>query len=919
MKYNELQNRIRQARQGEIPRGPQKPQTQSPPQPPKTPSNMNVPPNAPLQPTNQRQTPARSKVQLECVPSGKEGQLTCVPGKSNGRNGNGNGEGAGEQESLVGEDVWMNVARKYRNSVVQVLSESVAVNPFSPFLSAPSYQARGSGFFIREDGYFLTNAHVDLSALEVYVKRESESDRYLKCKILGLSPSKDTSLCRLTRKELLKLREPIVPVKWGDSDALESPSPIASLSYPLGISDLKITTGVFSGHERHEDALGADNAVRSYLQITNVIAQGSSGGPVFSSQGEVIGISSQGIKEQQGMNFAIPSKSVFSILRSLFAVHLYPDKIVPAPTLPFLWQSSNKHLLLSSNVDRGYKGGLYINKKTNLAIPPQNNDLQEGDIIVDIRCPNPYSKDKDYLNIDTYRPSSTGRHVAFPAYERESKGAPMRPPPATTPTADLSSPEALRLPCFVIQEKYETDQERLYLSGGVEWNIGPENRWPMLRVRFNRDDETIMVQEQENENAPWFPHKLYERRKMFFTDFLDILPSGITLTFTLYRNGKRVCVQRQFSPILPKYQGLRILFPPFQDYRNEYEILGGMCLMNLYLNHFRVCLPNLVKRLEGFLRYKPAVIVTHLFNLSPTSRSGVVDPLSVLCKLDLFLPLLPSSGRPSGVQQGPPGLQGPQGPQGSQPGEGRSLVLQYKSAELTMNRNIETVEHLRRAIREVVATGISYFRDVIRPNLDFFTKALQADILRAEIQTLRDARCSFEEIDQLLNEKYQSRPSEGQPMPRGEPGLGPRAKMCGNGGPILSDEERARQEEQLLAKYLTYIKPGNAWHHLLTLSLTFEQGNVVMVGFPEVFIEDAILNEKLMLRKTDFAKEMDATLMTELIGPMTELFPVPVHPLKRVDKKAIEQKLREMGIDIVAVKVVPESRKEPPEPLSTKS
>lgn len=70
------------------------------------------------------------------------------------------------------------------------------------------------------------------------------------------------------------------------------------ISSPQGLENT-ISEGILSG-------IGKIDTKRRILQITAPISEGSSGGPVFNKNGEVIGIATFLIKEAQNINFAMP-------------------------------------------------------------------------------------------------------------------------------------------------------------------------------------------------------------------------------------------------------------------------------------------------------------------------------------------------------------------------------------------------------------------------------------------------------------------------------------------------------------------------------------------------------------------------------------------------------------------------------------
>jgi hypothetical protein len=86
-------------------------------------------------------------------------------------------------------------------------------------------------------------------------------------------------------------------VTLGDSDKAETGEAVVAISSPEGLVN-SISTGVISGVRRFD--------THRVFQISAPISQGSSGGALFNSSGEVIGIITSLLKSGQNINFAVP-------------------------------------------------------------------------------------------------------------------------------------------------------------------------------------------------------------------------------------------------------------------------------------------------------------------------------------------------------------------------------------------------------------------------------------------------------------------------------------------------------------------------------------------------------------------------------------------------------------------------------------
>lgn len=148
---------------------------------------------------------------------------------------------------------------------------------------------QGSGFIVRADGAVVTNYHVLHEAKRINVKVGSKI-----LEVQGLiNADKENDLV------ILKVKGDGLPVvKLGDIEKVSTGQKIYSISSPKGLENT-ISDGILSGIREIEPG-------KKVLQITAPISPGSSGGPVFNENGEVIGITTFLIKEAQNLNFAMP-------------------------------------------------------------------------------------------------------------------------------------------------------------------------------------------------------------------------------------------------------------------------------------------------------------------------------------------------------------------------------------------------------------------------------------------------------------------------------------------------------------------------------------------------------------------------------------------------------------------------------------
>jgi serine protease Do len=173
----------------------------------------------------------------------------------------------------------------------------------------------GSGFFINQDGYLITNFHViegetEIS-VEVYLQRDGQLDRetYKRVKIIAINKFHDLALLQIEDKGAPKFKS----VTLGSADALSVGDGVFAIGSPLGL-ERTVTQGILSTKTRQLEG-------ELYLQTSTQINPGNSGGPLFNLAGEVVGVTNMKITFGEGLGFAIPVELVKGFLdhRDAFA------------------------------------------------------------------------------------------------------------------------------------------------------------------------------------------------------------------------------------------------------------------------------------------------------------------------------------------------------------------------------------------------------------------------------------------------------------------------------------------------------------------------------------------------------------------------------------------------------------------------
>jgi serine protease Do len=158
----------------------------------------------------------------------------------------------------------------------------------------------GSGFFLNEEGYLVTNYHVIEKETKIEVtmfqkvKDGFEKKKFKKIKIEAINPFIDLALLKVEDLGDANVKF----VYLGDTDRIRVGEKVFAIGNPLGL-ERTVTDGVISTKNRAFEGL-------VYIQTNADINPGNSGGPLFNLAGEVIGVTNMGYIFFGGLGFAIP-------------------------------------------------------------------------------------------------------------------------------------------------------------------------------------------------------------------------------------------------------------------------------------------------------------------------------------------------------------------------------------------------------------------------------------------------------------------------------------------------------------------------------------------------------------------------------------------------------------------------------------
>ena len=201
----------------------------------------------------------------------------------------------------------------YDMACQQVVGVTSEVNYTNFFGMTSSSAVSGSGFIVSENGYIITNYHVIEYAYtggqDVTVILH-DGTRYT-ASIIGVEESNDIAVLKIDAANLSA-------ATFGDSDSLSVGETVYAVGNPLGELEFSMSTGHVSALDRAIKTGESADSINMF-QIDAAVNSGNSGGPVYNTRGEVIGVVTAKYSDTgvEGIGFAIPINDASSIAQDL--------------------------------------------------------------------------------------------------------------------------------------------------------------------------------------------------------------------------------------------------------------------------------------------------------------------------------------------------------------------------------------------------------------------------------------------------------------------------------------------------------------------------------------------------------------------------------------------------------------------------
>ncbi len=223
----------------------------------------------------------------------------------------------------------------------------------------------GSGFIFSSDGLIFTNCHVVQGAEKIMVSLLNENE--IEATLIGKDPDTDLSILKI-------FTDGYSAAKLGDASLLQIGQFVIAIGNPLGYQHT-VTTGVVSALGRTMRT-PSGRIVENVIQSDAALNPGNSGGPLITTEGDVVGVNTAIITGAQGISFSVDINTAKEVASQL----IRHGRVFKA-YLGFMLQE----VMVNPKILRHYhlpnQKGLFI---TNIepASPAGRSQIKEGDIIV---------------------------------------------------------------------------------------------------------------------------------------------------------------------------------------------------------------------------------------------------------------------------------------------------------------------------------------------------------------------------------------------------------------------------------------------------------------------------------------------------------------------------------------------------------
>lgn len=298
------------------------------------------------------------------------------------------------------------VTNTKKNTIYEKSSLAAAIeNVYDSVVMVRSYkndeeQSTGTGFIYKKDenyGYVMTNQHVVANADKIELVLSNDEE--IEAEILSGDEYLDIAVMRISKDKVPQV------ATIGNSETMKIGDTVFTVGSPMGYEYRgTVTSGILSGKDRMVSVSLSNSSssdwVMKVLQIDAAINPGNSGGPLLNASGEVIGVNSMKLvqDEIEGMGFAIPIEIAMAHIEEL-----EKGKKIEWPLLGISMANVTDTNLLYRNgimIDKSIKEGVVV-VEVSSGSGASKSDLKTGDVITELNGSK--VKDSAFLRYELYK------------------------------------------------------------------------------------------------------------------------------------------------------------------------------------------------------------------------------------------------------------------------------------------------------------------------------------------------------------------------------------------------------------------------------------------------------------------------------------------------------------------------------------
>lgn len=308
---------------------------------------------------------------------------------------NSNSKNQNSQSSQSPKNIPQNLKSLNNKSAIDIVKETLpSVISINIINRVENKINAGTGYVVSDDGLVVTNKHV----ISIACKYGSENLQITAIDKDGLSYSLQLkSIDPIDDVAILKFEKTptnLQKVNFGRSADIQLGEDVVAIGNALGTLQNTVTKGIISGlgrsfesNELKDECTNNEAQIDDLIQTDAAINRGNSGGPLFNSNAQLIGMNTLGTSDAQSVGLAIPSDTIVKVLNGYLK-----NNQISRPRLGVISQPINPTTKLQNSwlpIDYGeFIGSFDVsipeNKAVSTGSAASNSGINYGDIITEI-------------------------------------------------------------------------------------------------------------------------------------------------------------------------------------------------------------------------------------------------------------------------------------------------------------------------------------------------------------------------------------------------------------------------------------------------------------------------------------------------------------------------------------------------------